>query len=426
VPAFERAVAGAIADDGQTPFAGGDLTLGTGSALATVAVDTATDLARGIIEGDADGIRSAQESFGAVRQEAIDRGALPAEITAVNESFASLVESDIGFLQSGASFSRMRDDALLSLRRDFTAAVRPNVPFVDGVLTKNVSSFEGTNGAEPVSIFTVENPPFADRGDTGSHAAAVENVIEEQLQDAGQGYTLTNLQLEGFDLSGALNQIAEAAPDFVNVSLGSPYDPQMFADGLRAIDSEGLDVVAGLDLTVPITVDNIGDYADAIRTIALDIETYEPYFDADTLRDLRDIGNAIEGYEAVAAAGTNVFVAIPNSATGVGASQFAQDEGLAGSITNVANVGILNALDTDTFWLPGETLPSNELGTNGIPTGRDATFYRGDLVDAFAPGNVPFGIDGVSTGSSFASPDMLVNAVLGTFNPATQQRVAPS
>jgi len=100
--------------------------------------------------------------------------------------------------------------------------------------------------------------------------------------------------------------------------------------------------------------------------------------------------------------------------------QFAQDDGAKGSITYVANDADATPLEGSRFVLPGQgEEPTTLVPGENIPRSALDNFYRGEGVDVYAPGTV----FGNNRGSSFAAPEMLVNAVLGTFDPQTETRI---
>jgi hypothetical protein len=442
----------ALALDNENPaeFTGGNLSIANSVEIASLLRDAAGSLATGIAEDDPEATQTGLDNFDLLRDELVRRSPgdeIPASVVnAFQNSIAVQLANLRDPLGVGVDSTLADQTALRIAVGDFSVE--------DTFGVASVRNFEGDNGADPASIFVLELKPGQGTDPLRSfsgHDVAVTNVIEAQLQDAGQSYELTNLQAEaiidpfglatdetsrGDPVVGALNLITDTViesgqPAFVNLSLATQVSgPQLTAE-LQAASGTGL--VDGLDLSVPITQDNIGDFEAAIRDVALAaIDPDRPEI-AEALggsfNSWRRTGLQIQALERAAAANIDVFVGVPNNNSEFSIYQFVNDEGASGSITRVGNNGLANALESDEFVLPdqGEELPTTDEGINGIPTGEDATFYRGEAVDVYAPGNTPAGLNEIlETGSSFATPDMLVNAVLGRFNPDTETRISPS
>lgn len=427
VAAVGDAVASAIADSGEAEFTAGDLTLASIGEINNVLSVAGRDIAEGIREGDTRTLASGQNLFGAVRRELVEnRNATGAEIAAFDARFTVLVQEELAAEAPGANLPGI-GNVRQQLREAVDAAVQPNDPFEDGARLKDTVTFEGDNGAPSVTIFTIDLASMGEEGTGGPvHQEAVENVIEEQLQAAGQGYTLTNLEifrLSNINVNGdstALAQVAEAAPDYLNRSIIQPTEPEFLTDTLRQLADAGSPLVEGLDLSEGVSQSNLDDFRGVIREFALDFDALSADLDlsdADSAR-WQVIREQIVALEAVIAAGTNVFQAVPNDDALFAAEQFASDEGLAGTITFVGNIGTLNALESDDFETDIDQLSRFE--NDGIVPGREDFFFRGEGVDVFGPGNTPSGAFSQALGSSFATPDLLVNAVLGRFDPRAE------
>lgn len=420
---LEAAIEGAVNNPGTTPFTEGNPLLGANGSLADAILSLTMKLAEGVRDGDSAVIAREQNNYGAIKSAVTYRGGMPAEIEKIDAAFVNLAKSMLRSLENGESIPLRTADARSQFSSAIFSALVPERP--DGVgLTGAVRfqdsrQFDGSNGEAPVSIIILEQGGVRS---SITHAAAVENVVEKQLQDAGQGYSLTNLNTGG-NLSDALSRIAAEAPDYANMSFGERFSPDFFNDSLKTLKAAGSELVKDVDLSIPITVDNIADYADLIREIALNIDDMQGIEDRFEVNGWERIGDAVRGYESIAAAGTHVFASVQNEANDFVPIMFASDAGASGSITIVGAVGEQNVLETDTFWLPGEPLPTNELVVNGVTRGEESTYYRGELVDVFAADTAPARINDETRGASFATPEMLVQAVLGRFDPKTEQRI---
>jgi hypothetical protein len=443
-------VALALANENPAEFTGGNLSIASPREIASLLRDAASTLATGIAEDDPEATQTGLDDFDLVRDELVRRSPGDEVPAAVVNAFVSSIALQLAVLRdpSRENLANIGADlpALQIAVGDFSVE--------DNFGIASVRNFEGDNAADPVSIFVVELKPG--QGNDAStnfigHDVAVSNVIEAQLQDAGQSYQLTNIQAEaaidpfglatdpiarGNSVAEALNFVTDTVeqsgePAFLNLSLGVDLSGSLLTAALEAASETGL--VDDLDLSVPITPDNINDFKGTIRDVALaTIDPERPEIATalgDFLRFWQGIGTDIQALERAAEANIDAFVALANSDSAISSSQFANDEGASGSITLVGNNGLENALESDEFILPdqGEELPTTDEGINGIPTGADAIFYRGEGVDVFAPGNAIAGLnERVVTGTSSATPDMLVNAVLGRFNPDTETRISPS
>ena len=412
----------AIATSGDAAFEGGDLTLASVPQLAIQTRRAGDLISNGLTFDSASAIESGQNIFGAIRSELIEnRSATEDEIALLDARLARAVQEQVLFNETPGTSGDLLSEARSDIDDVVEDAVTANVDFEDNFRLRDSVSFVGDNGAPEVSIFT--NDIQERTGLTGGpdHQQAVENIIEEQLQDAGQSYTLTNLEIRGgsgLANSGspeALLAVAEAAPDFLNRSLTLSVTPELLNDTLSALQAANSPLVEGLDLSEPVSQENFNDFRGVLRDFALDFENASEGVDLTP----GEIGAwvlaaaTISALESVAATGTDVFQGVPNSSTDFAAEQLASDEGLAGSITFVGNIGTLNSLESDEFF----TSIDDFSGGDGILPDREDSFFRGEGVDVFAPGTAPFGISGTSFGTSFAAPDLLVTAALGRFNP---------
>lgn len=398
--------------------------------------------------------RDARMLFAQVRDEILTRSnetELPADVANIIEERAATMLSNI------KAPSAEKQERVRELRDALRFAVAADL-LVDGpVGIQNVQTFEGTNGEEPADIFIIEfkptltrpitPPPASDpdrKSETESllvdHNVAVENVITNQLEAAGQGYSLTEVQVgprnEGTpepgdrtalknDLAyGLLPAMARAeetgGPVYVNASFGSVREPDFYQRGLEAV--AGTDLVEGLDLSVDIEQGNIGDYADAIRDLAFAVRERPEIAEmlGRDAKEWRGIARDIEGLETAIQSDIHIFVAMPNGNAQFNDFQFAKDDGAKGSITYVAQDRPTSPVESDDFVLPGQgETPTVLVAGENVEESFSDSFYRGEGVDVYAPG-APFGRN---LGSSFAAPEMLVNTVLGTFDPKTETRI---
>ena len=430
----------------------------SGVNLSVASVDELTDglnfatdrFVQGEIEGGARGFsrkQRAQDIFDQVRDEILTR----TTATELSDDIGNIIEERAALLLSDArqpSVAKQERAAELGDALRFAVAADLLVDGTAGV--QNVIEFEGTNGKPPADIFTFEPKPvgFLNNPDSeeapatviGSHNAVVTNVITDQLEAAGQGFRLVEtqygLRYEGtdqpgeiavlrndvsFGLAPAVQRAEETGgPVYANMSYGVSREPDFYQRGLEAL--EGFDLVEGLDLSVDISQGNIGDYADAIRAVAFASRERPDVAEAlgEDVKQWRGMARDLEALETAAEAGVHIFIAVPNSDTVMSDFQFAQDDGAKGSITYVANDADATPLEGSRFVLPGQGEEPTTLvpGENIDPDDVD-NFYRGEGVDVYAPGTVY----GNNRGSSFAAPEMLVNAVLGIFDPQTETRI---
>ena len=449
--------AGAQAAEFTGEFTDGNLSIASPAELADLFAESADLLVVGATENDPQATQSGQDLFDVVRDELLARLPIEELPSAFIDTFEGVVANRISNVQEATPNGALQ--IFLDAREITEAVNRLIFDSVDGPEgdfgIARVREFEGNNGADTASIFVIEVKDDTDgRIGTSSngHDADVTNVITSQLEDAGQSFSLTNIladSLQTFSdidadpetrglstlqaLSFITDNVAESgAPAFVNMSNFRPVTADTLTEGLEAVSNTEL--TTGLDLSTPITQANISDFGTVIRDVALaSIDPNRPEIVemlGQVSRDWQDLGTAIKVFEEAAAADIDLFLSAPNDNELFFAGQFTNDEGAAGSITTVGNNGLANALESDEFILPGqgEELPTNADGADGIPTGAsEAIFYRGGGIDAYAPGVTVSGIEELlTTGASFATPDMLVNAVLGRFNPNTETRITPS
>ena len=251
-----------------------------------------------------------QDAYGAIRGELIERGATELEIDALDAAFAADVKAQANISEEDPNTLARAEQTEAALERITEVASEPNEDFIDGVRPLKTTRFEGTNGADPVSIMILENANgFGE--DSDGHARAVTNVVETQLQEAGQGYELITLEeMQGLDFNlstnPGLDRIAAAAPDYANVSRGAADSFEFFNDTFDALRAEGIDLVAGLDPDVPMTADNLDDFVDTVRNIAANADNLPMLAKPGAWTKIRD---KITAYENIAAAGTDLFVA---------------------------------------------------------------------------------------------------------------------
>ncbi len=440
----------ALASDNPAEFTDGNLSIATPAELAQLLSSAASSFAAGITRDDPEATQRGLDRFDQIRDELVRRAPgdeIPTPLIDAFETSIAVRVAD-GRGRTPESFQRVLDDPA-----DLRTAVG-NFTVEGNFGIASVRNFEGSNGADPASIFVIELKPGQGDDPTSNfvgHDVVVSNVIESQLQEAGQGYELTNIQAEaapnligritdpasrGIGALEALNGITDSAlesgePAFVNISLALDISSDQLQSGLQAVSDAGL--FEGIDLSTEITQENIDDFSGVIREVALAaIDPERPEVVTalgSNERIWQDLGVSIQTFERAAAADLDIFVAVPNSSTQFSTFQFADDTDAAGSITRVGNNGLASALESNAFVLPdqGEDLPTTDAGTDGIPTGFEDQYYRGGAVDVYAPG---FAVSGLTSrpvfGSSFATPDMLVNSILGRFNPDDETRVAQS
>lgn len=460
-PVLNQAIEGAFTNDGDRQVTKGRLQLGTYLNFQRTLVGTAADLARGVVEGDANSIQDAQDEFGSIRAELVRRGSTTeAELEELNESFGSLsrlsADALIGDDENGTGdlsvdqpdSDQPLSDAISRMEAALRETALSNNDFEDGFRIKDTRSFVGDNGKDSITIYSRDafagEPLFSPGSDTPfflfnvlEHQVYIEDIIERQLQEAGQSYELVNIEVNAeASTDRSLSAIAEAAPDYATISLTRAFRPEFYETGIRSLAAAGNSVVDGVDLSVPFINDTIGNYADVIRTVALNADRF-----ADDLpeRDVRLwglLGEGIEGLEALVAAGTNVFTAIPNNNQGIPESAFVQTEGLPGTFTRVGAIAterIENVFETNEFVTLEDGATAADLVEQRLIEETDSAsrspyidvFAHGGLpVDPFDPDGLPFGLDRrLNTGNSFGTPDMAVNAILGRFDPVTKQRI---
>lgn len=441
----DNAIDGALANDGQIKAVMGDVGNAGRLNIEQVIANAGDLIASGVINDDAEMVADGQNQYGEMRAELTRLGTPSAEIGAVDTAFKRYVQAQAQaesqtdpseIVNENSVAALITREAREDIRIAVDEAISPDEPFVNGARTRSTSSFEGDNGRPSVEVMTLDiTEPRFGRG--LGHQEAIENLIETQLQDAGQSYSLTNIESSGaFGLQDGLIEglelIAAAAPDVATVSSVLPIQPdfvnRVFADmsaarELPGADPEAFEILDTVDLTglsgllsaePVVTLENIDDYADALREFAVRSDEFSSFLSNDADKGLLiDLGQNINAYEKVAAAGADIYSAATNDQTFV-AAMFAQDEGQPGSITVVGNVGNLDAIQSNEFFLPDEELPGND----GIPEdGFESGFYRGGGIDVYAPGDAPGLLNGSVNGASFASPDMAVNAILGRFDP---------
>lgn len=453
-PLLENAIDGAIANNGERQVTEGRLQLGTYIDFFEVLVTTADDLSRGVAEGNDNAIRDAQDEFGSIRAELVRRGGTTAgELAELNTSFASLVRFNadqlIGGPQEGLAvlFRSVLQDAL-------RATALSNNEFEDGFRIRSTRSFDGTNGKEKITIYARDQfpgEPFFEDGEIPifisnvlEHQVYIEDIIERQLQEAGQGYDLVNLELQpdGVVENGSLMAIAEAAPDFATNSVIVSIRPEVFEDGIRSLAQANNEILGDVDLSESITVDNFEKYSDVIRTIALNVDQLQDDLPEDDLNRWRQLDREIRGLEAVAAAGTKLFTAVPNNNQRIPGSAFIQVDGLPGTVTRVGAIGGSrrdeNVFERNDFVTFEDGATVEELIDRRLIRDQESSGdTRGPFIDVFAPGGLPvdpfnpegqpFGLErSINTGNSFGTPEMAVNAILGLFDPTTQRRIPQS
>lgn len=429
-------VAGALANDGSAPLpgsnrapAGTDIALAGNDQLSGLIEVAVNNLGIGVATDDADLIKAGQDIVGIVLREIAARGVPAEKIAASIATLGPAVAARAAVAERGLETS----PSLAAVRRPLVSAVFDAIREADTSASPTMAeqrSFTGTNARPPVSIVTIDTQRNI------NHSEGIENLVETQLQEAGQSYDLTAIGerefstiTEGSRLATVLLTVADLAPDFANISLGDAFADSFFQLELKQLaesDDEAVQALFdGIDLSLPINQSNLADYREVVRTVALDPERFESIVGDDFAIEMWSrFGTVLKAYEAIAAAGTNLFVAVPNSTQDFDPAQFASDEGLAGTITLVGSVSTVRSLESETFWLQGETIPDNERGPGGIAIGDENTTQRNGLIDVYAPSVIPFfDFDGETRGTSFASPEMMVNAILGIFDPQTETRV---
>ena len=437
------------------PFDAGNLRIASPFNLANLLARSALSVARGFAGGDESLSDQGAIQFDQIRDEIVRRS--PGDelsqdiISGYQRAIALNLNSVVS--QPDATLSELINPNFFEGQNILTDAVGDftvEEPF--GIAS--TASFEGDNGADPANIFVIEVKPNQSTDPTanfGAHGAVVSNVIETQLQEAGQSYALTNLQADaGFDIltaandpvqrgsavTGAIDSVTQTVlstgqPAYLNLSLGLEVSPESINNAFESLADTAF--VEGLDLTSagPVTLENLETYIPAVRTLALTAN--DP---AQT--ELREalggdlvlferIGSITRSLEDAIAADIDVFVSVPNSSSMFSAFQFASDADGPGSVTYVGNNSLVGALETNEFTLPGqeETLPgASPERPGGIdPSDNVDLFYRGSGVDVFAAGAAPGTITNNRViGTSFAAPEMVVNAILGAFNPDTELR----
>ena len=411
------AIDGAISNDGQAELSGSNRQLANLTELRETILAAAEEIVSGVINDDAAQIQQGQDIFGFARSVLTDLGfASEADIEALNNSFGTFIESsaeeNISDVPEGFT-----QPVLDALNEDIDDAYLTDTPFVDSIRVKDVTSFEGTNGEPPVSIVSIDHVETSSLASPG-HQTAIENVIESQLQDAGQGYELTNLEIanEAGAVGRVLNEVAAIAPDFATISLSTDITPDEVDSILRALDVARNDPAndpalfepfEGFDLTLDASPQNFDDFAPVIREVIANFETYAPFVPI-SITDLNRWAEALTGAENIAQAGVTFTASARNSNTDFNPIMFASDEGAPGSITSVAGITSLNALETNEFFFDPADIP------NDTPAEDE---YRGGGAEVFAPGTVPSGLRGTVNGASFATPETLVNIILGRIDP---------
>ena|GEM_PF-1654501 len=434
----------AVTNDTDAEFEGGNLRVASPTDLGQQLSRAADTVAQGLEAEDDAVLQTGFDLFDQLRDEIIRRSPgneLPPGILQALENRIAFVLAQ-SKNPSAANVDRVigAGTALIEAVGDF----RVQEPF--GVASQ--TSFVGDNGADPAQIFVIELKPGESpdpRAAFGGHDVAVTDVIESQLREAGQSYDLTNLQASaglsadndpitrGTAVVGAIRSVIETVeasgePAYLNLSLGRGVDAALISRAFEAL--EGTDLVEGIDPDAPITQENFDDFAGVVRAIGL--AATDPAR-ADVLEALGtdgrrwQVNGAItQAMEDAAAANIDVFVAVPNDNTDFSSYQFVSDEGAPGSITRVGSMSRNFAAESDLFVLPnqGETFPATAFFLDGILfSDNRSSFYRGEGVDVYANGLTRSGLgNNRSLGSSFASPEMLVNAVLGLFDPDTETR----